>query len=140
MAYLRWSDSNWYAYRHIDGGDGPKAIFMARYGTASGLSVCLSAGEMQKARENDPSRWLQAMINSLPGGDGVPQEDVAELHTVAEQFLHEVFMAGLIPMPRALARRYRVLRRLVRRRVNRPLPPPEAVPDSETEADALARL
>lgn len=55
-------------------------------------------------------------------------------------FMHEVFFAWLIPMPAAVAKRYRVLRRLVRRRVSRTQPSVEAAPADESPGEALARL
>lgn len=122
MAYLRWLDSSWYAYRHADGGQGAEAVLSARHG--SGFDLWATAAELSSAKEAQDGRegqWLHRFMAARPGCTEEALADATELRPAVDEFLREVFLAGLVPMPVETARRYRILCKLIRRRVQRPL-------------------
>jgi hypothetical protein len=117
LAYLRWSDSNWYAYTHADGGVGDDAVFKAMHG--SGPTLLVTAAELRRAGVQGDPRGLQNWMASMGGLTDRVLSDVGELSPAADQFLFEAYNAGKLMMPPELARRYRVLRRLLRRNAER---------------------
>ena len=118
MAYLRWSSAPWYAYRHIDGGNGDAALFVAWHVTFTGFEV--AASRLQQAGcEGQPDR-LRQFMKSFPNLNPQALGDAESLSPAVDQFLFEVFNAGRIPMPAQVASRYKRLKRLVEQEVNRP--------------------
>ena len=119
MAYLKWSWSPWYAYSHVDGGEGDDALLVAWH--ASGPRFDATAGELRDAGcERRPEGLLAYMEQRAPKLGAQALRDADALCPAVDEFLFEVYNAGKIPMPRDLARRVRTLRRLVKRAVNRP--------------------
>ena len=60
MAYLRWSGSPWYAFSHVDGGDGDAALLVAWHERGAGATV--AAGELLRAGcEGRPERLRDFM-------------------------------------------------------------------------------
>jgi hypothetical protein len=117
LAYLRWSDSNWYAHSHADGGNGDDAVFKAMHG--SGPTLLVTAAELRRAGVQGDPHVLQNWMASMGGFTDRVLADVGELSPAVDQFLFETYNAGKVMMPPELARRYRVLRRLLRRNAER---------------------
>ena len=119
MAYLKWSWSPWYAYSHVDGGEGDDALLVAWH--ESGPRFDATAGELREAGcEHRPEGLLAYMEQRAPKLGAQVLRDADALGPAVDEFLFEVYNAGKIPMPRDVARRFRTLRRLVKRAVNRP--------------------
>ena len=60
MAYLRWSRSPWYAFPHVDGGDGDDAVLVAWHARGAGGTV--SAGELLRTGCNGQPERLRAFM------------------------------------------------------------------------------
>ena len=113
MAYLRWSESPWYAYSHADGGDEDDALLVGWH--EAGFRFAATAGELERAAcKGEPGKLL-AFMADMPAVTDAAFAEADELAPAVDQFLFEVRNAGKIPMPPAVARRFRVLKRLLRR-------------------------
>lgn len=119
MAYLRWSRSPWYAFSHVDGGDGDDAVLVAWHVRGAGVTV--TAGELRPARSQGSPKRLRGLMNrtlfskELVATDSVAAalNDVDELAPAADQFLLDVYNAGKIAMPPEVANMYRELKRWI---------------------------
>ena len=118
MAYLKWSWSPWWAFSHIDGGDGEDAVLAAWH--ERGARVAISASDLIRAGcEGQPER-LRALMARHPGIDAAALEDLGALGPAVDQFLFEICNAGKITMPAEVANRYRDLKRWINEAVNAP--------------------
>lgn len=118
MAYLRWSESPWYAYSHVDGGDGDDALLLGWH--EAGFRFAATAGELDRAGCKGAPGKLLAFMADMPGVTDAALAHANELAPAVDQFLFEVHNAGKIQMPPEVARRYRVLKRLLKRSVRQP--------------------
>jgi len=118
MAYLRWSGSPWYAYSHIDGGEGDDALLEAWH--ERGFRFAATAGTLDRAGCHGSPGNLRVLMAGMPGVDAAALADVHKLGTAVDQFLFDVHNAGKIPMPPMVARRYRVLKQLLKRALRQP--------------------
>ena len=116
MAYLRWSGSPWYAFSHVDGGDGDDALLVAWHERGAGATV--AAGELLRAGcEGRPQRlrdFMEARFRAEATGKPAAMKDIDVLAPAVDQFLFEVCNAGKIAMPPDVASRYRELAEGVR--------------------------
>ena len=119
MAYLRWSSSPWYAYSHIDGGDGDAALLLAWHERGARLAV--TAGELVRAGCGPSPAPLRALLERSAGIDAAALQDVALLAPAVAQFLFEIQYAGKIAMPAEVAQRWRELRRAIEDAFARPV-------------------
>lgn len=115
MAYLRWSGSPWYAFSHIDGGDGDDAVLVAWHTRGAGATV--TAGELLRAGckgEHERLRvFMEHRIRAEEPGKTAAMQDVEVLAPAVDQFLFDVYNAGRIAMPPEVANRYRELKRWI---------------------------
>lgn len=118
MAYLRWSPSPWYAYAHADGGDGDEAVLVAWHESGPGLQA--TAKTLRRAGCESRIDRLRNFMAGLPELTPEALRDTNRLAPAVDQFLFETYNAGKIPMPVEVARRCRVLNRLVQRAFSRP--------------------
>ena len=115
MAYLRWSGSPWYAFSHMDGGDGDDALLAAWHERGAGATV--AAGELLRAGcEGQPERLRNFMKGQFCGeaaGKAAAMKDIDALAPAVDQFLFEVCNAGKVAMPHEVAKRYGELKRRI---------------------------
>ena len=122
MAYLRWSWSPWYAYSHIDGGEGDDALMVAWH--EAGFRFSARAWELDRASCAGSPGNLLALMARKQGIDAAALADADALAPAVDRFLFELRNAGKIPMPPEMARRYRVLKRLLGRTLKQRLGAP----------------
>ena len=108
MAYLRWSSSPWYAFSHIDGGDGDDALLAAWH--EAGVRLAVTAGQLRAAGCGGSPGCVRALLARTPGIDAAALADADALAPAVDQFLFEIEFAGKIPMPPDVVRRWRELR------------------------------
>ena len=115
MVYLRWSGSPWYAFSHLDGGDGDDALLVAWHERGAGATV--AAGELLGAGcEGRPERlrdFMEARFRAEAAGKPAAMKNIDVLAPAVDQFLFEVYNAGKIAMPPEVAHRYRELKRWI---------------------------
>jgi hypothetical protein len=119
MAYLRWSGSPWYAFSHVDGGDGDDAVLVAWH--VQGVGATVTAGELLRGGcEGNPERLRDLMNRKMRGSKPASVEsmatamkDVETLAPAVDRFLFDVCNAGKIAMPPDVAYRYCELKRWI---------------------------
>ena len=122
MAYLRWGDSPWFAYTRaacIGEDDGILVAWHER-----GACTSVRASELFRAGCEGQLPQLRNFMASRFGADEtmtkLAMNDIDTLAPAVDQFLFEITNAGKIPMPSAVAKRYRELAEWIRAAVAQP--------------------
>lgn len=115
MAYLRWSHSNWYVYKHVDGGDLDDAVLMCMHGLHR---FVLSAGELRVQVDRSNAAGLRGLLRARMEGQELSEGDWLEIDEAIRQFLKDVYLAGKLRMPSDVAERYLALRAMLSRKSN----------------------
>lgn len=115
MAYLRWSESTWFAFSHTDGGDGDSALLVAWH--AEGADATVTARELLRAgcvgQPEQLRTFMERWIRVEEHAKRAAMKDIEVLAPAVRRFLFDVYTAGKIVMPPDVADRYRELRRRV---------------------------
>lgn len=115
MAYLRWSDSTWFAFSPTDGGDGDSALLVAWH--AEGADATVTARELLRAgcvgQPEQLRTFMERWIRVEEHAKRAAMKDIEVLAPAVRRFLFDVYTAGKIVMPPDVANRHCELKRRI---------------------------